>query len=140
MKYQSTKLITLGSCCFRQPKAESHCKFLHGYNLTAKFWFKSDYLDKNNWVVDFGSFKEVKKKLEKVFDHKTIISKNDPQLETFKKLDLLGVIDLVIMDGVGIEKFAEYCFNLMNENIPERVFCIKAEVWEHGGNSAIFKS
>ena len=69
MPFQSTKIIDLGSCAFRQPKAVSHCRFIHGYRLKAKFWFESDKLDSNNWVVDFGSLKPLKKKLENQFDH-----------------------------------------------------------------------
>ena len=64
MSFESTKVIDLGSCAFRQPQAESHCKFIHGYRLKAKFWFTADKLDKNHWVVDFGGLKELKKLLE----------------------------------------------------------------------------
>ena len=59
--FSSTKIIELGSCAFRQPQADSHCRFLHGYRLTAKFWFEADRLDQNNWVVDFGGLKGLKK-------------------------------------------------------------------------------
>ena len=48
MSFESTKVIDLGSCAFRQPQAESHCKFIHGYRLKAKFWFTADKLDKNH--------------------------------------------------------------------------------------------
>lgn len=84
--FYSTKIIELGSCAFRQPNADSHCRFLHGYRLTAKFWFASETLDQNNWVVDFGGLKELKKLLQKQFDHTTCISRTDPKLEQFKKL------------------------------------------------------
>ena len=70
-KYFSTKKLILGSCAFRQPFADSHCKFIHGYLLYVKFWFECNELDKNNWVVDFGSFKKLKDSLENKFDHKT---------------------------------------------------------------------
>ena len=53
--FQSTKTLPLGSTAFRQPFAQSHCKYLHGYRLQAKFWFEADKLDENSWVVDFGS-------------------------------------------------------------------------------------
>ena len=76
--YQSTKVIDLGSTAFRQPFAKSHCRFVHGYRLRAKFWFKSDELDKNGWVVDFGMLKEFKKQLLKTFDHTLIIRRDDP--------------------------------------------------------------
>lgn len=64
MKYISTKQYghELGlSCAFRQWKADSHCKYIHGYALAFKFKFETDTLDSNNWVVDFGNLKELKK-------------------------------------------------------------------------------
>ena len=131
MSFTSTKILELGSCAFRQPKAESHCKFLHGYRLTAKFWFKANQLDENNWVVDFGSLDHLKKLLKKQFDHTTVIDKNDPYIDSFK-----------VMDGVGIEKFAEYCFKVSSDFISEqsegRCWVDNVEVFEHENNSAIY--
>tara|TARA_R110000868_G_scaffold32231_3_gene117471 strand:+ start:4289 stop:4729 length:441 start_codon:yes stop_codon:yes gene_type:complete len=142
MNFESTKIIELGSCAFRQPFASSHCKFIHGYRLVAKFWFKCNELDDNNWVVDFGALKPLKDLLEKQFDHTTCIAANDPHLATFQNLDKLGVIDLRIMlDGVGIERTAEWCHATANAYVKhitnERCWCSKVEVWEHDKNSAI---
>ena len=140
--FKSTKIIELGSCAFRQPNATSHCKFIHGYRLTAKFWFAAESLDENNWVVDFGSLKELKKLLQDQFDHTTCISRTDPKLDVFKKLNEAGVCDLRIMDGVGIEKFAEWCFdaadNFAGVLTNMRCRCSQVEVFEHENNSAIF--
>ena len=143
-KFTSTKVIPLGSCAFRQPTAESHCKFLHGYRLQAKFWFTCDELDQNNWVVDFGGLKPLKAELEQTFDHKTVVSAADPHLQVFRMLELQGIIELVILDtGVGIEKFAQHCFIAANAYVKEatkdRCWCSKVEVWEHEGNSAIYE-
>jgi len=142
-KFRSTKVIELGSCAFRQPKASSHCKYLHGYRLVAKFLFGCNELDKKNWVVDFGGLKGLKSKLEDQFDHTTVISSDDPHLDTFKELHEKGIIDLRVMDGVGIEKFAEYCYNLASGFIEDmtdgRCWVEKVEVWEHEKNSAIYK-
>lgn len=141
--FKSTKIIELGSCAFRQPTATSHCKFLHGYRLTAKFWFQADTLDQNNWVVDFGGLKDLKTLLQNQFDHTTCISRLDPVLDEFKRLEQAGVCDLRIMDGVGIEKFAEWCWSVANKHVMEitddRCRCIKAEVFEHENNSAIYE-
>ena len=141
-KFSSTKVIPLGSCAFRQPFAQSHCRFIHGYRLQAKFWFGCNELDANNWVVDFGGLKELKTTLETVFDHTTIVWREDPELALFKMLGEKGVIDLRIFnDGVGIEMFARFCLNQANElvtkNTNGRCNCIKVEVWEHENNSAI---
>ena len=142
--FKSTKIIELGSCAFRQPTAKSHCKFLHGYRLTAKFWFEADQLDENNWVVDFGGLKELKTILQDQFDHTTCISRLDPKLDEFKRLEQAGVCDLRIMDGVGIEKFAEWCWSTANKHVmkitEDRCRCVKVEVFEHENNSAIYQN
>lgn len=142
-KFVSTKLIELGSTAFRQPFAESHCKFVHGYQLKAKVWLACNELDANNWVFDFGNFKEVKDTLEKTFDHKLIISKNDPAKTVFRELERYGAVELVVMDGVGIEKFAEHVFSVVDTYVKfstnNRVWCEKVEVFEHEKNSAIYE-
>jgi len=141
-RYFSTKVIELGSSAFRQPKAESHCKFIHGYQLKAKIWFSCNQLDGNNWVFDFGGLKELKEKLQNQFDHKCLITKDDPAKHVFKELERYGAIDLVVMDGVGIEKFAEYVFNEADTFVKyksnNRVWVEKVEVFEHESNSAIY--
>jgi len=142
--FTSTKIIELGSCAFRQPQADSHCKFLHGYRLTAKFWFSAKSLDQNNWVVDFGGLKGLKKLMQDQFDHTTCISKSDPKLKLFERLRDSEVCDLRVMDGVGIEKFAEYCHTVADNYVDEltdgRCKCTKVEVFEHENNSAIFET
>lgn len=143
MKFESTKIIELGSCAFRQWRAShSHCKFLHGYRLTAKFWFTCTDLDDKNWVVDFGGLDELKKILQTQFDHTFCVAADDPELETFKQLHSRGVCDLRIMEnGVGIERTAEYCFDIANTYIKnltnDRCWVEKVEVWEHEKNSAV---
>jgi len=143
--FESTKIIELGSCAFRQPFADSHCKFLHGYRLVAKFWFKCNHLDEKNWVVDFGALKPLKDILEKQFDHTTCIAADDPHLRLFRELEYAGVCDLRIMEnGVGIERTAEWCFDAANTYIKHvtngRCWCSKVEVWEHDKNSAIYEN
>lgn len=102
MRYFSTKTYghNIGlSCAFRQPRAESHCKYIHGYSLSFKFIFTCKDLDENNWVVDFGSLKPLKIWLEENFDHKLIIDKKDPQSQQFELLEHSNLCQLVLMDG-----------------------------------------
>ena len=47
------------------------------------------------------------------------------------------------MDGVGIEMTAKWCYDAANEHLdvgtmPNGARCVKVEVWEHEGNSAIY--
>ena len=142
MKYESTKIIELGSCAFRQWRADSHCKFIHGYRLIGKFWFECDRLDERNWVVDFGGLKELKKDFEKQFDHTLCIASDDPMLASFRELHRVGAVDLRVMaDGVGIERTAEWCFKTADRHVREltnnRCWVKQVEVWEHDKNSAI---
>jgi 6-pyruvoyltetrahydropterin/6-carboxytetrahydropterin synthase len=143
-RFESTKIIELGSCAFRQWRAEgTHCKYVHGYRLMGKFWFGCQGLDDKNWVINFGGLKEVKKVLQDQFDHTLCIAKDDPLLEEFKQLDAKGGCVLKIMDGVGIEKTAEWCFKTVDPMIREmsvgRCWVNKVEVWEHELNSAIYE-
>jgi 6-pyruvoyltetrahydropterin/6-carboxytetrahydropterin synthase len=142
MNYESTKIIELGSCAFRQWRADSHCKFIHGYRLVAKFWFECNTLDERNWVVDFGGLKELKQVFEKQFDHTLCIAGDDPLLNYFQQLHQLGAADLRVMTkGVGIERTAEWCFDVADSHVRgitnNRCWVSRVEVWEHDKNSAI---
>lgn len=145
MPFQSTKTYghNIGlSACFRQPKAHSHCKFLHGYSLAFRFVFQATELDERNWVVDFGGLKPLKKWLEDNFDHKVVLDKDDPYMDTFKILENTGLAELNILDGVGVEKFAEHAYNfadnLVREMTNSRCRVLSVECMEHGANSAIY--
>lgn len=142
--YQSTKLIELGSCAFRQYGAKhSHCQYLHGYQLKAKFWFGGSKLDERNWLVDFGGLKELKTILVNQFDHTLCIAADDPCIELFKQLETAGACVLRIMpNGVGIERAAEWCYNAaaawIKKNYGDRCWVDKVEVFEHDNNSATY--
>lgn len=144
MNYKSTKVIELGSCAFRQWRAShSHCKFLHGYQLIAKLWFGGTGLDEKNWIVDFGGLKELKAKLQHIFDHTTCIAADDPELDMFKELDRRGIIQLRIFEkGVGIERVAEEVYRVASEHITAltggRCWVEKVEAFEHEDNSALY--
>lgn len=144
--YKSTKTYghEIGlSCAFRQWRAESHCRFIHGYALSVRFEFEADELDARNWVVDFGSLKSLKGQLEDQFDHKLVVAADDPDIESLLALDELGLAQCRILPAVGCEKFAEYIFGatetwLQSNGYAPRVRLASVEVAEHGANSAIF--
>jgi len=145
-EYNSTKLFKGYSTAFRQWRAKhSHCQYLHGYAMEFKVTFAGD-LDQLNWVCDFGSFKRngIKEHLSYMFDHTTVVAKDDPFLENFKKLSQQNLIQLRIIDDVGCEKFATYVFNYINEIVQKetngRVKVLMVECFEGGTeNSAIYK-
>lgn len=146
MAYYSTKTYghNIGlSAVFRQPKAHSHCKFLHGYSLAFKFTFGASNLDEKNWVVDFGGLKKLKKWLEDSFDHKLVLDRDDPMMYKFAELENAGLAEITILDGVGVEKFAEHAWKFADDLVKEasdgRCWCESVECSEHGANSGIYR-
>lgn len=134
------------SACFRQWKAKSHCRFLHGYPLSFKLQFGCEDGDLlNDWVLDFGGLKEVKAWLVEHFDHRLVIDENDPAIDDLAMLGGLGLADPIVLPGVGCESFAkfvyDYIFDWLGDNgHAPRVFLHSVEVREHGGNSAIYRN
>lgn len=130
------------SCAFRQWRATSHCRFLHGYALAVRLEFGADELDGNGWVIDFGALKPVKAFLQDSFDHKLLAAGDDPLLDHLQVLALAGGADLVVWEeGIGAERFAErvhtwVCAWLSEAGLSPRVTLLRTDVAEHTGNSA----
>ena len=128
------------SAAFRQWRADSHCKFIHGYSLEFEFIFGANELDERNWVVDFGNLKQLETWLRNNFDHKTLVAEDDPMLPLFQSLQESGTIDMVIVEGTGTEMFAkmamDYSKNLIEELYGSRCWVESVTVREHGANSA----
>ncbi|WP_127714618.1 6-carboxytetrahydropterin synthase [Halobacteriovorax sp. HLS] len=138
----STKHFIGFPCTHRQWKADSHCRFVHGYSRSFYFEFKSKELTKEGWVVDFGGLKEVKVWLDDMFDHTFLASSDDPAMETFKILDKEGVIQLRVLPNAGMEGTAEYVYEKVNPMIKSltnnRAWISRLEVRENEKNSAIY--
>jgi 6-pyruvoyltetrahydropterin/6-carboxytetrahydropterin synthase len=113
-------------------------------------WFEGD-LDERNWIFDFGGMKRAtatinglnpKAYFDYLLDHTTIVSEDDPYMDTFKQMDRDGIIQLRILPAVGCERFAEYLHTVINDFLQEetngRVRATKVEVYEHERNSASY--
>ena len=144
--YQSTKVFDNYSVSLRQWRAKhSHCQLLHGYALKFKVWFTSDSLDDMNWIVDFGGFKHngLKEWMNEMFDHTTLIEKNDPYLDLFESMAMEGICKLKVLDKMGCESLAEMVFikfnNVLSLQDAGRCRVIKVEVFENDKNSAIYE-
>lgn len=146
MKHRSSKTYghEIGlSCCFRQWRAQSHCKHLHGYALSVHIEFEADDLDERNWVVDFGSLKSFKGVLENTFDHKTLVAHDDPLMDQFQAMEAAGLAELIVVDATGCEAFAKLVYEgagvwLTDNGYAPRVRVHHVTVREHGANSASF--
>lgn len=141
------------SACFRQWRADSHCRFLHGYPLAFEAQFRAETLDARNWVQDFGSLKPVKAYLEQTFDHKLVVAEDDPEKDLLCSLAGHGVADVLVVPSVGCEMFAQQVYwwiyhwlqteassfrNIGGFNV-QRVHLEWVKCQEHAGNWAAFE-
>lgn len=137
LEYQSTKTYQHSagfSCVFRQWKAESHCRMLHGYALKIELTFEAE-LDERNWVVDFGGLKDIKDMLVLLFDHTLIIAEDDPEREFLESMHN-RIASIRILPAVGCEKFAEFIFRSIEKAHAIGPKLMSVQVWEHEANSA----
>ena len=128
------------SSAFRQWRANSHCRFLHGYSLEFEFEFGASKLDERNWVVDFGGLKDLESWLRNNFDHKTLVASDDPMFSEFEMLNDKGIIDMIVVESTGAEMFAkmamDYSSKLIADKYGKRCWVESVTVREHGANSA----
>lgn len=132
------------SAAFRQWKADSHCRFLHGYALSVHIEFEAEELDARNWVVDFGSLKSFKQALKDTFDHKTLVAQDDPLYHFFLQMDNKGLIQMVTVEATGCEAFARLVYEcaeiwLEDAGYKPRVRVHHVIVREHGANAATYE-
>lgn len=154
--YISTKLFENYSIALRQWKAKhSHCQLLHGYAFKFKIWFASNdpdivnQLDDMNWIVDFGGFKSkpigngLKDWMNEMFDHTTLIEKDDPYRDLFESMAMEGICKVHFLERMGTESIARLVFDKFNDVLEKtdggRCKVIKVECFENDKNSAIWE-
>jgi 6-pyruvoyltetrahydropterin/6-carboxytetrahydropterin synthase len=141
--FKSSKRFVGFPCTHRQWRADSHCKYVHGYSREFYFEFAATELTKEGWVVDFGGLKEIKSWLEFVFDHTFLMAQDDPELDTFKALDARGVIQLRVLPNPGMEGSAFYVYQeaskILEKLYGKRAWITKVEVRENDKNSAFYE-
>ena len=127
---------------YRQWKADSHCRILHGYALTIHLEFGCLELDARNWAVDFGGLRGLKGQLEDWFDHTTLVAVDDPEIELLRELGRRKVAKITEVERTGCEGLADFIFEHLNDGwlsingYADRVICTKVEVRETDSNMA----
>lgn len=145
-KFVSTKSYShIAPVAYRQWRAESHCNLVHGYSLSFHFEFEALELDIRNWVVDFGSLRELKQKLEEWFDHKLLVAEDDPNRADFEELAAKGLAKITYVEATGCEAIAQFLYDYINDimlpswgaDVADRVWCTKVQVRETPSNMAM---
>ncbi len=151
-KYISTKeYIDAFPLAYRQWRADDKeggkpgCSKLHGYSLTFRFWFETDYLDVRNWAMDYGGLKPLKQELENLFDHVLLVAEDDPEKETLMALQKVGAAKITLVEKTGCEGLADWLYEYINTIFlpnygkaeAERLWCSRVEVRETAANMAM---
>lgn len=145
-KYYSTKNYNqIGPVAYRQWRADSHCRFIHGYALSFRFHFGCNDLDVRNWAMDYGGLKPLKEKLEEWFDHTLLVAEDDPMKEHLLKLGELKLAKITMVEKTGCEGLADFLYEYVNgiflpsygRSEAERLWCTKVEVRETDNNMAM---
>jgi 6-pyruvoyltetrahydropterin/6-carboxytetrahydropterin synthase len=140
MRYRSTKRFTNLPCAHRLHSHPGHCRFVHGYSRSFKFYFEATHLDEHNFVVDFAALKDVKQWLDHMYDHTLLIGEHDPELAFFREMNKRELCDLRVVPSVTMEGTAQFVFDHVDELIKQktsgRAWVAKVEVHENDKNSA----
>lgn len=145
-RYISTKTYRqIGPVAYRQWRADSHCRLVHGYALSFHFEFECETLDARNWVMDFGGLRPLKEKLEEWFDHALLVAVDDPQREELLRLGELGLAKITEVERTGCEGLADFLYEYVNtlfipmygKSEADRIWCSKVEVRETDSNMAM---
>ena len=140
MRYRSTKRFTNLPCAHRLHSHPGHCRFVHGYSRSFKFYFEASALDEHHFVVDFSALKQLKAWLEHMYDHTLLINEDDPERAFFEQMHERGLCDLRVVPSVTMEGTARYVLERADQMIREqtggRCWVAKIEVHENDKNSA----
>ena len=145
-KYTSTKeYIDAFPCAYRQWRADSHCRTIHGYSFSIKLYFGTNDLDVRNWAMDYGGLRELKQFLEGYFDHTLLLAEDDPHMDWYKEAERRGIAKLTILPKLGCECLADQIYKYVNgiyipdmlgKSEAERLWCYRVEVRETQSNMA----
>lgn len=132
------------SIAYRQSRADTACKYVHGYAISIHLEFEGTP-DHRGWVVDFAGLRPLKGKLDDLFAHRLLVEEDDPHKDALLKLGELGIAQITIVERNGAESLANFIYDYVNDEFlpvyePGRdLWCSKVTVIEKTGNSAIRK-
>lgn len=96
------------------------CNNIHGEGYTAIIFFKSNELDENGMVFDFGDTKrKIKEWVNNYWDHSYIFNRND-KMGLILKENGMKVFNIGNQNPTA-ENMAKYLFDEIKENISDKV-------------------
>lgn len=101
---------------------ENKCAHVHGHNGRVHFTVTATELDKVGRVLDFSAIKErLSDWVEREWDHKFLVWKEDPWADTLLDMDPVGVVGLDF--NPTAENLAEYLVKVIGPQQLEGTGC-----------------
>lgn len=93
------------------------CQQLHGHSAILEVFLKSDVLNADGMVMDFGELKGYLSGVIDVLDHKTIVSNNGPHCDSFDKFKVNN-ISFVNFNPTA-ENMCKWIYDELKHNVPQ---------------------
>ena len=128
----------------RAPHHDGHCRLLHGHNWSFRLTFYAERRDENGFVVDFGKLKDLRQSLWDIFDHKLILSQDDPLLSDIGCfLRDRQIANITVVPDCSCEGIAEFVYGLsdafVRKDTQGRARVVEVTVYEDSKNVATFR-
>ena len=115
-------------------KPHGKCEQVHGHSWWVNLALKGEP-DDDGMVAEFGAVKKsFRYHLDDKYDHKTIISVDDPIAEDLKKIHFPGL--QLVHYNPTTELFAKDIYGWAADTFGER-FQYRVEIWETAVNAAV---
>jgi len=122
----------------RLSKHKGKCKSIHGHNLTILVGVRSENLDKNDMVIDFGDLKQYVTHFLEMWDHSLLLNECDKYLVRYVPV---GTETEFFEFDPTSERLAELLFNKLEANLAidrENVKMDYVTIYETDGSKATF--
>jgi 6-pyruvoyltetrahydropterin/6-carboxytetrahydropterin synthase len=123
---------------------KGHCRLIHGHNWSFQITFAATTRDENGFVVDFGKLKELRQSLWDIFDHKLVVSQDDPLLSEigcFLRDNMIA--NLTVVPDCSCEGIAEFVHGIADAFVRKetinRARVVEVIVHESSCNVATFR-
>ncbi len=141
MRRTCTKIYADIPFAHRAHKHKGHCADIHGHSWTFEFTFAAGSTDEAGFIMDFGKLQPLKAWIENRFDHKLVLSGDDPKAKHLvASLQDEHLADIKIIPDCSAEGIAAYLLECAGEVIHEitagRVSLVRVTVREDSRNSA----
>lgn len=115
------------------------CKKLHGHSYKVEVELGADHLDENGFIIDFGELKPFQEYLDLAWDHRTILTYDDPLTQQLADYEIMIMPDKLPSTAENMARvFADIVAKLFAKKI-DGMLEIKVTVWETAKNSASFQ-